>query len=164
MSTEQSQSIRNQRLPDQSGRQRPRGTIASLIFSIATLALFTWQLSGLVNNETQFQALNPLLAPIWKIIIVACLAAVVVCVLIARAMSQWTSAIAAVNALANLAFAGVIITLALMGELFAPGPTAEFGPGTDWADLREIFILLVVGVALWNSSDGVRRTRDQKTG
>ncbi len=71
--------------------------------------------------------------------------------------------LAVVNTTANWAAAAAVVALTAEGMLFAPTlpeqVEATFETTVEWSGLTEIFLLIVVGVAIWDSIDGLLRAR-----
>ncbi len=149
------------REPDR--HRRPRGAVSSLVFGVLILVLLVWQFAGVSDDGLQFQVLDPHLGLIWKALMVVFVSIGTVCSLVAWVVRRWTLPLATANTVANAGAAGVIVVLALRGELFAPTLPAQVGTifetSTDWTGLTEPFILVVLAVAVWDSVDGIRQAR-----
>ncbi|MEU3273065.1 hypothetical protein ABZ639_19670 [Saccharomonospora sp. NPDC006951] len=156
--------------PDQQvGRaaRRPPGLLASIVLGAGLLALLIWQFAGVADDGQQFQALNPDLHLIWKMVIVATVGISTACSVAVWWRRDWAMPYAIVNMAANWIGAAAIIALTVDGQLFAPAlPTqvgAMFETTTDWAALTEPFLLVVAAAAIWDSVDGLLRARRSRT-
>ena len=142
---------------------RPPGAIASVCFGIALTLLLVWQFTSVSNDGIQLQVLDPSLALYWKIAIVAPVAISTLCSSVVWMRRTWTMPLAVVNTAANWVAAVVIVALALDGVLFAPpapvGPRVQDDAASVAADLTEVFVLLVIAAAIWDSLDGLRWAR-----
>ena len=158
--------MNEQRKPD--GLDRPlAGLIASIVLGFGLLAVLVWQFAGVADDRLQFQVLNPELALIWKAIILVSVGTGTACSLGVRARRRWTMPLAIVNAGTNGVAAAVIIALTVEHKLFAPTlPTkvgTTFDTTTDWSGLVEPFLILVAGITIWDSLDGILRAHRSRT-
>lgn len=162
MANERTESTRSDRASAGSDR-RPPGLIASIAFGIAVLAVLTWQFAGVADDGVQIQVLDPGLDPAWKTLIVMTVGLSTACNVVVWVRRRWTMPSALVNTAANWVAAAVVIALTVEGALFAPTLPERVGTAfettTEWSGLTEPFLLIVAGIAIWDSLDGILRAR-----
>ncbi|MGD7787266.1 hypothetical protein ACQCX2_02950 [Propionibacteriaceae bacterium Y1700] len=148
---------------------RPPGLVLSSLLGFALLLLLAWQFAGVAVGGQQ--VINPELGLYWKVAILAAVSVSTACGALAWLGRQWTRQLAVANALGNAVGAGAVIWLTLAGMFFAeavPAAIGDFLASTDpmaaqnTADVggvAELFVLVVLGVAIWDSLDGILRVR-----
>lgn len=143
--------------------RRPTGLIPSIVVNLALLALLVWQFVGVADDGQQFQVLDPDLPLIWRVALPVTIGISTACRMAVWARRRWTIPLAIVNVAMNWVGAAMIIALAVEGLLFDPTLPdqigATFETSADWNELSEPFVLVVAGLAIWDSIDGFRRAR-----
>lgn len=166
MMNEQTDSTAAAQFSTRSAR-RPLGLIVSVAFGVGLLTLLFWQFIGVASDGKQFQVLNPDLHLIWKVFIIGSVGISTACPLIAWVRRGWKISLAIVNTVANGVGAAVTIALTVLGKLFISTLPIQIGARgeatTDLDDLTELFLLLVVASAIWNSVKGILRARRSRT-
>ncbi|HIW99439.1 MAG TPA: hypothetical protein H9871_04780 [Candidatus Nesterenkonia stercoripullorum] len=146
--------------------RRPPGAISSVVLGATLLAALFWQFGGVTAADGQFQVLDPDLHLIWKTVIILTLGISALCSLRAWTQRGWTIPVAVVNTGANWVSGAVIVALTAKGALFSPDlpqqVEATFGSSPEWSAITEVFLILVAGVAIWDSVDGLLRARHDK--
>lgn len=146
--------------------RRPPGAISSVVLGLAVVAVLFWQFGGVNTAAGQFQVLDPDLHLIWKTVIILTLGISTLCSLLAWWQRGWTMPVAVVNSAANWASGAAIVTATVKDAPFSPDlpeqVEATFGGSPGWTGITEVFLIAVVGVAIWDSADSLLRARRER--
>ena len=143
--------------------RRPPGLVVSVVFGAGLLGVLHWQFAGVADDGLHFQVLDPGLPGIWKGVLMAAIGVSTAASLVTWVRCRWSMPFAIANAIANAVATAVTIALTAEGLLFAPSLPTQIGTTfettNDGSGLIEPFMLLVVGIAIWDSLDGILRAR-----
>lgn len=136
---------------------------AEVTFSTAVVVLLVWQLSGV--GERGVQVLDPQLPLVWELVLVALFVLDAAVSLAAWRVGRWTPTLAAVNVLANVLSAGLLVWLLLTDQLLTdqlltdlPTVLAErFGTDVNWSVSYPAVAVGIVVVCGWDAIASVRR-------
>lgn len=142
---------------------RSWGDVASALFLLAVIVVVVWQFGGVAGDGFQIQVLNPQLAWVWRVLIIAVLAVEVALLVVAWSVGRWTPALALANIAAN--GLGVVVTLIplaqgiLLVDDLPQQLSGIFGDEGEWSapvDLLAVAVAVTV-LAVWDSVDRARR-------
>ncbi|EAP98195.1 hypothetical protein JNB_14563 [Janibacter sp. HTCC2649] len=140
-------------------------TAFSAGFAFVLAAVVAWQFTGVSGDA--IQVLNPHLALVWEIALVALLALDGVLALMVWQSGRWTPVLAALNVATNAASATLLVWLLSRGELLTDLPTVlgeRFGWSTDWAIPTALVAAGIVLVSLWECVESVVKARRSMKG
>lgn len=148
--------------PGSEGRQvGSPGTVVSVVFLLALIAVAVWQFGGVADDGQQIQVLNPNLALVWRVLIITVLTADILLVALVWWADRWTPALAAANLLANTI--GVVVTVVplVQGDLLVNDVPQQlagvFDGAVDWSVPSGTIAAIVIVWAIWDGLHGVRR-------
>lgn len=147
-------------LPGDAPWRAPRfGEMAAEVsFSAAMVVLLVWQLSGV--GERGVQVLDPQLPLVWKLVLVGLFVLDAAVSLAAWRVGRWTPTLAAVNVLANVVSAVLLVWLLLSDQLLTDLPTVfaeRFGTDLDWSVSYPAVAVGIVVICGWDAVASVRR-------
>lgn len=144
------------------------GTVASVAFLLAVVAVVVWQFGGVAGDGVQIQVLNPHLLWVWRVLIVAVLVFEVLLLLLAWRAGRWTPVLAAANLMVNGLGAVVTVALLMRGDLLVdnlPQQLADvFDGNVSWAVPTGPIAAVVIVVAVWDSFDRAQKANQDRTG
>lgn len=139
------------------------GTIASVALYLAMIAVLIWQFGGVVEGGAQIQVLNPNLARVWRVAIVALLVMDIIVTLAVWRIGRWTPIFAASKVIVNVVGTAVVVSLLLHGDLLVPDLPQElagvFDEDPGWTVPTGFIADAVVLIAVWESVVCVRKAR-----
>ncbi|MGL3150518.1 hypothetical protein ACSS7Z_09135 [Microbacterium sp. A82] len=139
------------------------GTIAWVVCLLAATALVLWQFGGVTQDGIQIQVLNPDLATIWPVMIVALLIVDIVITVAVWLSRRWTPVLAGINVLTTIVGAILIVALLMRDVLLAPDLPQQLAGildgNTDWRVPTEPLAVIIIFIAVWNSIDCIRKAR-----
>lgn len=146
----------------------PRGSVAELVTNVVWLTFIgsaiVWQQvrSPIQEDGDRLPLLDPDLWSFWLPLVLVLLVAEAAYEVVRYRSGGWSARMAAVNAVVGAVFAAPVVHLAAGERLLNPAAVRaiqedwpEFDPGTaSW-----VVVVVALGIWLWDSVDGWRRTR-----
>lgn len=130
------------------------GSLASIVFLLAVIAVAWWQFGGVADDGMQIQVLNPDLAIAWRAAIIAVLVVEILILILLWRVGLWTPALAVANVLANVVAAGVTVVPLVLGDLLVDDLPEQLGrvfdDPVDWSVPTEPIAALIIVLAIWD--------------